>query len=103
MGSLAADKKIARHICEGGRDVQPFRAGLTEAGPECHRERPGTPAARKPKDTVMAPNELRVAAGALHAFITPPFTAVRIPNRDAATPGELVTEADLRGSDTHAL
>ena len=51
----------------------------------------------------MAPNEVRVAAGALNAFVTRAFTAVGIPDRDAATLGELITEADLRGSDTHGV
>src|SRR5437588_3016752 len=62
------------------------------------RRRRGTP-----KDTPMAPNEVRVAAGALNAFVTRAFTAVGIPDRDAATLGELITEADLRGSDTHGI
>src|SRR5690348_3197804 len=56
-----------------------------------------------PKETCMPPTEVRVSADALNAFITRAFTAVGIPERDAATLGELVTEADLRGSDTHGV
>ena len=51
----------------------------------------------------MAPNEPRVTAGALNAFITRAFTAVGIPAGDAAVLGGLITEADLRGSDTHGV
>jgi L-2-hydroxycarboxylate dehydrogenase (NAD+) len=52
-----------------------------------------------PKDTDPA----RVSAGALNAFITRAFRAVGIPDGDAAVLGDLVTEADLRGSDTHGV
>src|ERR1044071_9024731 len=51
----------------------------------------------------MAANEVRVSAAALNAFITRAFKAAGIPDQDAATLGELVTEADLRGSDTHGV
>jgi LDH2 family malate/lactate/ureidoglycolate dehydrogenase len=53
----------------------------------------------------MAPKDdpARVSADALAAFITRAFTAAGLPDRDAATLGELITEADLRGSDTHGV
>jgi L-2-hydroxycarboxylate dehydrogenase (NAD+) len=52
----------------------------------------------------MAPKDNdtpRVSADALKAFIVRAVTAVGIPDRDAAVLGDLITEADLRGSDTH--
>ena len=51
----------------------------------------------------MAATEARVSADALNAFITRAFRAVDIPDGDAAVLGGLVTEADLRGSDTHGV
>ena len=51
----------------------------------------------------MAATEARVSADALNAFITRAFRAVGIPDGDAAVLGGLVTEADLRGSDTHGV
>ena len=51
----------------------------------------------------MAATEARVSAGALNAFITRAFRAVGIPDGDAAVLGDLITEADLRGSDTHGV
>jgi LDH2 family malate/lactate/ureidoglycolate dehydrogenase len=54
----------------------------------------------------MAPNDqepARVPAAALNAFITRAFTAAGLPPADAATLGDLITEADLRGSDTHGV
>src|SRR5215469_9276670 len=45
----------------------------------------------------------RVSADALKAFIARAFTRCGLPERDAATLGELITEADLRGSDTHGV
>ena len=56
-----------------------------------------------PKETLMAPTEARVPADALNAFVTRAFRAVGIPDGDAAVLGELITEADLRGSDTHGV
>jgi L-2-hydroxycarboxylate dehydrogenase (NAD+) len=52
-----------------------------------------------PKDNDPA----RISAGALKAFITRAFRAVGIPDGDAAVLGDLITEADLRGSDTHGV
>ena len=53
----------------------------------------------------MAPKDepARVSADALKAFIARAFTAAGLPDNDAATLGELITEADLRGSDTHGV
>jgi L-2-hydroxycarboxylate dehydrogenase (NAD+) len=54
----------------------------------------------------MAPQDntpARVPAPALNAFIARAFEAAGLPARDAATLGELITEADLRGSDTHGV
>lgn len=45
----------------------------------------------------------RVSAPALKAFIARAFVAAGIPENDAAVLGELITEADLRGSDTHGV
>src|ERR1700704_3032941 len=45
----------------------------------------------------------RVSAGALKAYIGRAFMAVGIPSGDAGVLGELITEADLRGSDTHGV
>src|SRR5215467_2044667 len=45
----------------------------------------------------------RVSAAALNAFITRAFAAVGVSAGDAAILGELITEADLRGSDTHGV
>ena len=45
----------------------------------------------------------RVSASALKAFIARAFVAAGIPEDDAAALGELITEADLRGSDTHGV
>ena len=56
-----------------------------------------------PKETPMAATEARVSAGALNAFVTRAFRAVGIPDGDAAVLGDLITEADLRGSDTHGV
>jgi LDH2 family malate/lactate/ureidoglycolate dehydrogenase len=58
---------------------------------------------KTPEETVMPPTEARVPADALNAFVTRAFRAVGIPDRDAVTLGELITEADLRGSDTHGV
>ncbi|HEU5272533.1 MAG TPA: Ldh family oxidoreductase [Xanthobacteraceae bacterium] len=44
-----------------------------------------------------------VSAPALKAFIARAFVAAGIPENDAAVLGELITEADLRGSDTHGV
>src|SRR3982074_2041925 len=46
---------------------------------------------------------VRVAAGALKAYIGRAFTAVGIPPGDATVLADLITEADLRGSDTHGV
>jgi len=53
----------------------------------------------------MAPKDetARVPAAALKAYIARAFTAAGLPEDDAAVLGELVTEADLRGSDTHGV
>ncbi len=45
----------------------------------------------------------RVPAAALNAFIARAFTAAGLPPADAAVLGNLITEADLRGSDTHGV
>ena len=45
----------------------------------------------------------RVSPDALKAYIIRAFTAVGIPANDAAILGSLITEADLRGSDTHGV
>jgi len=45
----------------------------------------------------------RVPAAALNAFIARAFTAAGLPAADAAVLGDLITEADLRGSDTHGV
>src|ERR1700687_4610903 len=52
-----------------------------------------------PKD----PDPARISAEKLKAFITRAFRTVGIPDGDAAVLGYLVTEADLRGSDTHGV
>src|SRR3977135_1479485 len=46
---------------------------------------------------------VRVSAGALKAYIGRAFTAVGIPPGDATVLGDLITEADLRGSDPHGV
>src|SRR3982075_4184264 len=46
---------------------------------------------------------VRVSAGALKAYIGRAFTAVGIPSGDATVLADLITEADLRGSDTHGV
>src|SRR3977135_2151720 len=46
---------------------------------------------------------VRVSAGALKAYVGRAFTAVGIPPGDATVLGDLITEADLRGSDTHGV
>jgi len=53
----------------------------------------------------MAPKDepARVSADALKAFITRAFTAAGLPAADAAILGDFITEADLRGSDTHGV
>jgi L-2-hydroxycarboxylate dehydrogenase (NAD+) len=53
----------------------------------------------------MAPKDdtARVSAGALKAYIARAFTAAGLPANDAAVLGDLITEADLRGSDTHGV
>jgi LDH2 family malate/lactate/ureidoglycolate dehydrogenase len=53
----------------------------------------------------MAPKDepARVSADALTAFIARAFAAAGLPEADAATLGALITEADLRGSDTHGV
>jgi len=58
----------------------------------------------------MAPEKIepgkepaRVSAGALKAYIGRAFTAVGIPPGDATVLADLITEADLRGSDTHGV
>src|SRR3979490_2852044 len=58
----------------------------------------------------MAPEKIepgkelaRVSAGGLKAYIGRAFTAVGIPPGDATVLGDLITEADLRGSDTHGV
>jgi LDH2 family malate/lactate/ureidoglycolate dehydrogenase len=54
----------------------------------------------------MAPTDKeppRVSAAALKAFISRAFVAVGIPPTEAAVLGDLITEADLRGSDTHGV
>lgn len=45
----------------------------------------------------------RVTADALKAYIARAFIAVGVPPDDAAVLGDLITEADLRGSDTHGV
>jgi LDH2 family malate/lactate/ureidoglycolate dehydrogenase len=45
----------------------------------------------------------RISAAALKAFIARAFVAAGLPDDDADTLGELITEADLRGSDTHGV
>ena len=45
----------------------------------------------------------RVSAAALEAYIARAFAAVGIAPDDAAVLGRLITEADLRGSDTHGV
>jgi len=45
----------------------------------------------------------RVSASALKAFIARAFVAAGLPDDDAKAVGELITEADLRGSDTHGV
>jgi len=45
----------------------------------------------------------RVAAPALSAFIVRAFRAAGLPDDAARTLGDLITEADLRGSDTHGV
>ena len=53
----------------------------------------------------MAPKDepARVSADALKAFIARAFTAAGLPAADAAILGDFITEADLRGSDTHGV
>jgi L-2-hydroxycarboxylate dehydrogenase (NAD+) len=53
----------------------------------------------------MAPKDepARVPAAALKAYIARAFVAAGLPENDAAVLGELITEADLRGSDTHGV
>src|SRR3979490_1751125 len=58
----------------------------------------------------MAPEKIepgkelaRVSAGGLKAYIGRAFMAVGIPPGDATVLGDLITEADLRGSDTHGV
>ncbi len=54
----------------------------------------------------MAPTNsppARVPAPALSAFIARAFRAAGLPEDDASTLGDLITEADLRGSDTHGV
>src|SRR5690242_851306 len=45
----------------------------------------------------------RISAAALKAFIARAFVAAGLPDDDANTLGELLAEADLRGSDTHGV
>jgi L-2-hydroxycarboxylate dehydrogenase (NAD+) len=45
----------------------------------------------------------RVPAERLRTFIAAAFTAVGLPEEDAAVLGELIAEADLRGTDTHGV
>src|SRR3982074_1635458 len=58
----------------------------------------------------MAPEKIepgkepaRVSAGALKAYLGRAFPAVGIPSGDATVLADLITEADLRGSDTHGV
>jgi len=53
----------------------------------------------------MAPKDdtARVSAAALKAYIARAFVAAGLPDGDAAVLGDLITEADLRGSDTHGV
>ena len=53
----------------------------------------------------MAPQDdtARVSAAALKAYIARAFVAAGLPDSDAAVLGDLITEADLRGSDTHGV
>ena len=53
----------------------------------------------------MAPKDdtARVSAAALKAYIARAFVAAGLPDNDAAVLGDLITEADLRGSDTHGV
>ena len=63
-------------------------------------------APRDPAPTDSAPASSgppRVTAAALKAYIARAFAAVGIPADDAAVLGDLITEADLRGSDTHGV
>jgi L-2-hydroxycarboxylate dehydrogenase (NAD+) len=46
---------------------------------------------------------LRVSAQALASFVKRAFLAVGLPQSDAGTVADLMTEADLRGSDTHGV
>src|SRR5690348_2505834 len=65
---------------------------------------PQSPALKEP--TQMAPTTTepaRVPAPALSAFIARAFRAAGLPEGDARTLGDLIAEADLRGSDTHGV
>src|ERR1700744_3023836 len=69
---------------------------------------PSRPAAGLPGDrgNLMPPpttEPARVTAPVLSAFIARAFRAAGLPEDDARTLGELIAEADLRGSDTHGV
>jgi LDH2 family malate/lactate/ureidoglycolate dehydrogenase len=53
----------------------------------------------------MAPKDetARVSTAALKAYIARAFVAAGLPDNDAAVLGDLITDADLRGSDTHGV
>src|ERR1700744_6379516 len=69
---------------------------------------PSRPAAGLPGDrgNLMPPpttEPARVTAPVLSAFIARAFRAAGLPEGDAKTLGDLIAEADLRGSDTHGV
>src|SRR5262249_13195633 len=64
--------------------------------------RAGTPQ-RNQSMTAEQSDIPRVSAEKLAGFITRAFAAVGLPQSDAATLADLITEADLRGSDTHGV
>ena len=48
-------------------------------------------------------SEFRVSSLQLEAFIASAMTALGLPESDAKTIGELMTEADMQGSDGHGV
>jgi LDH2 family malate/lactate/ureidoglycolate dehydrogenase len=65
-----------------------------------------SPAPALKESSQMAPTNAepaRVPAAALSAFIARAFRAAGLPEDDARTLGDLIAEADLRGSDTHGV
>ena len=51
----------------------------------------------------MTPDEARVPAAQLAAFVARAFIAAGLPEGDAQAIASLMVEADLRGSDTHGV